>query len=71
MDTSDKIRKILEDNNSDFSKNSELKKMQDFFKKMKEAGLIKKQFYNIEPVDTIGRKYYEDRGNYSLNQTNN
>ena len=37
----------------------EFDRLNDFYKKMKESGIAKKQEYSLPPIDTIGRDLYK------------
>jgi len=37
----------------------EFDRLNDFYKKMKESGIAKKQEYSLPPIDTVGRDLYQ------------
>jgi hypothetical protein len=38
--------------------NPDFKRLADFYEEKKKEGLIRKQEYNIPPIDTVGRIFY-------------
>ncbi|MBI5664277.1 MAG: hypothetical protein HZC49_04180 [Nitrospirae bacterium] len=60
MNTVDKLIETLEKEQHKCKANPDIIKLQNFLKKMNRLGLVKKQDYNIPPVDTLGRKFYEN-----------
>jgi hypothetical protein len=54
----DELEKIIAHSKENFE-NSDLKKFQDFMLEMQSLGLVKKQDYNIPPIDTLGKKLFE------------
>jgi hypothetical protein len=59
MSIVDEVEKILNEKKPQFFNDPEYIKMHNHFLKMKELGLVKQQVCDIAPIDTIGRRYYE------------
>ncbi|MEO5356182.1 MAG: hypothetical protein H7844_02660 [Nitrospirae bacterium YQR-1] len=58
MNIEENVKKVVEEHKSKLDQNPEFNKAKNFYDEMNRLGLIKKQEYDIAPVDTIGRKYY-------------
>ncbi|MBF0553054.1 MAG: hypothetical protein HQK96_00685 [Nitrospirae bacterium] len=59
MSIVDEAENVCNEKKPQFFDDPEFVKMHEHYLKMKELGLVKKQGYDIAPIDTIGRKYYE------------
>jgi hypothetical protein len=55
----DELEKTIADQSSSFD-NEENKKLEEFYQEMLRLGIAKKQGYDADPLDTIGRKAYEE-----------
>lgn len=60
MNTVEKLIETLEKEQQKSEGNADIIKLQDFLKEMKRLGLVKMQDYSIPPVDTLGRRFYEN-----------
>lgn len=58
MALEDRVRDILAEE-AEREKNSNFKKLRDFYDEMKREGVATKQEYNLPPIDTVGRRLYE------------
>jgi hypothetical protein len=58
MAIEERIQKVLNEG-SMREKNPNFQNLKEFYENMKKAGLVIKQEYNLPPVDTIGRSFYE------------
>lgn len=58
MSITNRIKKAVA---SEKEKNPDISttKLNDYYEKVKKMGIVKKQEYNIPPIDTVGRRLYE------------
>jgi hypothetical protein len=58
MSITKRIKKAIE---NDKGKNQESSTvyLNEYYEKVKKLGIVKKQEYNIPPIDTVGRRLYE------------
>ena len=59
MDVTDRVKKALTDYPEHSTKLDELSRLEDFLKKMKEAGVAKTREYDLPLPDTLGRAFVE------------
>ncbi len=55
----DKIDKINTEYEKHFESNEQFSKLKDYFEDAKSKGLLKPESYNIPPIDTIGKRYFQ------------
>lgn len=55
------IRRIQKAVNTEKEKQKESQgnQLNEYYEKIKKLGIVKKQEYNIPPIDTVGRRLYE------------
>jgi hypothetical protein len=58
MSISEKLKDVLREEGQKFEDNLDFVKLQEFYVEMKNKGLVRKQEYNLPPLDTIGRSIY-------------
>jgi hypothetical protein len=59
MDVTDRVKRALADFPEHSPKQDELSRLEDFLKKMKEAGIAKTREYDLPLPDTLGRAFVE------------
>lgn len=59
MDVTDRVKRTLEDFPEHGTKQDELLRLEDFLKKMKDAGIAKTREYDLPLPDTLGRAFVE------------
>ncbi len=59
MDVTDRVMKALTDFPEHSTKPEELSQLEDFLKKMKEAGIARTREYDLPLPDTLGRAFVE------------
>ncbi|MEO5359628.1 MAG: hypothetical protein H7843_04180 [Nitrospirota bacterium] len=59
MSIVDEVEKMCSEKKPQLFNDPGFVKMHEHYLKMKELGLVKQQGYDIAPIDTLGRKYYE------------
>ena len=64
MDISDKIDEVLNNNKDLVNSSSEYARLKDYYERMKNEGFIAQQEYNLPPLDTVGRRFYESASLY-------
>ena len=55
MSLTSEIEEVIAEKSRSLPQDSELKKLSDFYERMKKAGLVKAPKYDLPQVDTIGR----------------
>lgn len=55
----DKIDRINSEYEKNFESNEQFLKLKVYFEDAKSKGLLKPESYNIPPIDTIGKRYYQ------------
>lgn len=54
------VKKIQKTVNSEKGKQTpEVNHLNEYYEQIKKLGLVKKQQYNLPPLDTVGRRLYE------------
>lgn len=53
-----RIQKVI-DNEEQKQKESQGIQLNEYYEKIKKLGIVKKQEYNLPPIDTVGRRLYE------------
>ena len=56
MSLTSEIEDLIAEKSRSLPQDSELKKLSDFYERMKKAGLVKAPKYDLPQVDTIGRE---------------
>ena len=56
MQISKRVQKAMKETKRDFAKDPGFVKLSEFYQKMQNAGIAKKQEYSLPPLDTIGRR---------------
>jgi len=59
VDVTDRVKKALANSPELSSKPDELSRLEEFLKKMREAGIAKTQKYDLPLPDTLGRTFVE------------
>lgn len=58
MSITKRIKKAIE-NEKEKNQESSTTNLNEYYEKVKKLGIVKKQEYNIPPIDTVGRRLYE------------
>ncbi len=56
MHITKRVQKAMKETKRDFDKEPGFAKLSEFYKRMKNAGVAKKQEYSLPQLDTIGRR---------------
>jgi hypothetical protein len=51
-----RVQKAAQEKKQEFGGSNEFSDLQDFYNEMQRLGFVKKQEYNLPPLDTIGRR---------------
>jgi hypothetical protein len=55
MSITDEVRRVAHESLPPFAEDPTFVALQQFYRRMKEAGLVKQRQYDLPPLDTIGR----------------
>ncbi|MCC6824532.1 MAG: hypothetical protein IT172_02165 [Acidobacteria bacterium] len=55
------LEKTTEKIQKDLSNNRAFRELEDFYREMKERGVAKTAKYDLPPVDTLGKRFYDIR----------
>ncbi len=58
MSITKKVKAVLEAEKEKMQK-SKTSKLTEYYEQVKKLGIVKKQEYNIPPIDTVGRRLFE------------
>lgn len=58
MSITKKVKAVLEAEKEKMQE-SKTSKLTEYYEHVKKLGIVKKQEYNIPPIDTVGRRLYE------------
>lgn len=58
MSITKKVKAVLEAEKGKMQE-SKTSKLTEYYEQVKKLGIVKKQEYNIPPIDTVGRRLYE------------
>ena len=58
MSITKKVKTVLEAEKVKMQE-SKTSKLTEYYEQVKKLGIVKKQEYNIPPIDTVGRRLYE------------
>ena len=58
MAIEDKMREALTQSDAKGPDNPDFRRLRDFYEEKKREGVVKRQEYNLPPLDTIGRIFY-------------
>ena len=60
MELIEKVKQVLAEEEEERTGNPNFQKLRDFYETMKKEGIAINQGYKLPPIDTIGRRLYED-----------
>ena len=58
MTIEEKMKEALTQSDSKGPDNPEFRRLREFYEEKKREGVVKRQEYNLPPLDTIGRIFY-------------
>jgi len=58
MSISNEVKKVVKSEKEKIPDNK-TEKLNEYYEHVKKLGIVKKQEYNIPPIDTVGRRLYE------------
>lgn len=64
MTLRERIEKVLSEE-GEMTKRPDFKKLSDFYEEMKREGVALKKEYDLPPLDTVGRRLYQEVSNKS------
>ena len=63
MEITEKVKRVLTEEEEERTNNSDFQKLRDFYETMKKEGIATNQGYKLPPIDTIGRRLYAETAN--------
>ena len=66
MSLKEEIKQIVREDKQDLKNSKDYIKLLEFYQTMVKMGLVKKEKYNIPPMDTIGKIWKEKNSNFRV-----